>query len=39
MIPGIESVSKYETVDRFTELIKKFNHEICQKIYNDIGQK
>ena len=29
MIPGIESVSKYETVDRFSELIKKFKHEIC----------
>ena len=39
MIPGIESVSKYETVDRFSELIKKFKNEICQKIYHDMGEK
>lgn len=39
MIPGIESVSKYEIVDRFSELIKKFKNEICQKIYHDLGEK
>ena len=38
MIPGIESVAKYENVDHLTELIKKFKLEISSKIHHDLNE-
>ena len=36
MIPGLESINKYEKVDKFSELINKFKKEIVNKLHRSL---
>lgn len=36
MIPGLESINKYEKIDKFSELIQKFKKEIVNKIHKSL---